>query len=212
MHTRKYLFLMFLLVSVNSLATTTFDTSTNILNLDAVVLNNTQYNNVVLQLTAYNVVSVGASGSLGITCATTTSPDTFDASTNILNLDFVILNNIQYNNVVLKLTNYKVISVGSSAPVTPTPVSGTCSSANFSTAIFNAITVGMTMNQVNQTIGCSYDPTRTINIATAVQNTWLYQNPTTYAVEMIQVYFDPTDSIATPLSGVGSDFKSSVGF
>ena len=48
MHTRKYLFLMFLLVSVNSLATTTFDTSTNILNLDAVVLNKTQYNTIML--------------------------------------------------------------------------------------------------------------------------------------------------------------------
>ncbi|MGZ5009436.1 MAG: hypothetical protein ACXV74_00575 [Methylobacter sp.] len=113
---------------------------------------------------------------------------TYNPTTNILTIDSVIDNGVQYNNVVVNLgASFSVISVGSSAPV----VSGTCSSSNFSLAVYNAITVGMTLNQVNQAMGCNYDSTKTINSTNYVARTWFYQNASTFALEEIVVYFDP---------------------
>ena len=70
----------------------------------------------------------------------------------------------------------------------------------------------MTMTQVNQTIGCNYDPTQTAATTSFVSNTWYYLNPTTFAAEEITVYFDPTDSVVTPPGGVGNNIKLRVGF
>lgn len=133
--------------------------------------------------------------------------DTYNSTTNILNIDSVILNGIQYNNVVIQLTGYNVISVGSYAPVN---VTAKCSSNNFSPAIYNAISIGMTISQVEQTIGCNFDPTKTVRGGSFVLKWWSYLNPTTYATEMIGVYFDGTDSVVTAIGG--TLFKQSQGF
>jgi hypothetical protein len=83
-------------------------------------------------------------------------------------------------------------------------VSATCSSSNFSTAIFNAIAVGMTMSQVNQTIGCQYNSGYTQRAATYTYNVWVGPS-----YQMINVWFDASDSVVT---GLGTTFKGSSGF
>ncbi len=135
--------------------------------------------------------------------------DTFDATTSILNIDAVILNGVKYNNVVIQLTGFNLISIGSYAPVT---VSATCSTA-FSIAQYNAITVGMTMGQVEQVLGCQYTPSGTYTVGNnAVANTWEYSNfsVTPAVFEQITVYFDVTDSVATAYGG--QILKSRIGF
>ncbi len=58
---RKYFIALFLFLSANAFATDTYNPTNNMLNLDAVILNGVQYNNVVVQLLGYNVISVGSS-------------------------------------------------------------------------------------------------------------------------------------------------------
>ncbi len=84
-------------------------------------------------------------------------------------------------------------------------VSNTCSSSNFTTAIFNSITAGMTISQVEQAIGCKYDPMYTQRMGSFTANTW---GDGTLG---ISVYFDATDSIVTGLFG-GDSVKSASGF
>jgi hypothetical protein len=61
-----------------------------------------------------------------ILSTTALATDTYNATTNILNIDAVILNGVQYNNVVVNMgKNFSVISVGSSSPVTGTDGSST---------------------------------------------------------------------------------------
>ena len=213
----KYLFPLLLFISANAMATNTFDATTGILNLDAVIYNNTKYTNVVMKLTGYTVISTGSTGTVAASCPSSAAIDTFDSSTNILNLNQVQYNNIQYNDVVLKLTGYDVQSIGASAPLSPTtppvtpPVdSGTCSSENFTVAKFNAITVGMTVDQVNQTIGCKYDPSHTSASASFVSHNWYYKSQN--SVQQIILYFDASDSVVTPLGGYGSNIKLRVGW
>lgn len=131
--------------------------------------------------------------------------DTFDATTNILKIDAVVLNGIQYNGVVVKLNAYEVVSVASSIPYVP--VANACSSANFTVPIYNAITAGMSLDQVNQVIGCKYNPLLTTAAGDFVLHGWSYGDGTT----IIQVYFDMTDTFVRG-SGGSSLIKLRTGF
>ena len=57
----KFFASLLLFFSANALAVDKFDAATGVLNIDAVVLNGTQYNNVAVRLDAYGVMSVGSS-------------------------------------------------------------------------------------------------------------------------------------------------------
>ncbi len=130
--------------------------------------------------------------------------DTYNTANSYLSIDAVIINGIKYNNVVLQLLSANLISMGSYAPVT---VSATCSDSNFTNAIFNAITAGMTKSQVTQTIGCNNDPALTVTYGNImVTNSWMTITP---SPKLIQVFFDGTDNIVTPNDG---SFKTKVGF
>jgi hypothetical protein len=96
-----------------------------------------------------------------------------------------------------------VIGVGSSAPYVS--VAAACSSANFTVPKYNAISAGMTLDQVNQTIGCTYDPKYTSAVSDYVIHIWIY------GTAAITVYFDSTDSVVRGLNG-GNTFKSRSGF
>lgn len=135
--------------------------------------------------------------------------DTYVPATSTLNLDNVIVGGTQYNNVVLDITGYKVISVGSSTPVNTSGggVSATCSASNFTTANFNAIAIGMTINKVAQTIGCNYDPSMNSATGSVFMNTWNYFNGS--SLMTITVFFDSGDNIVT---AIGSTFKTRNGF
>lgn len=130
--------------------------------------------------------------------------DTFDPATNQLNLDAVTVNGIQYNNVILNLNDFKVLAVGSSSTVNAT-VSSTCSQSNFTVPIYNAIATGMTLDQVNQTIGCSYKPSLTQRSTSYTIYAW------SQGTSSILVWFDVNGSIVTPLLG-STSYKSGSGF
>ncbi len=102
-------------------------------------------------MNSYNLVSVGSSQPTS--ASTSLSIDTYDTSQKIY-ITAVNVNGVQYNNVVIKLNNFSVISVGSSQPVIV--------SDSWTTPLtrdqYNAIAVGMTMNQVEQLLGCKYVP------------------------------------------------------
>jgi hypothetical protein len=128
--------------------------------------------------------------------------DTYDTTTNLYNIDSVVVGGTQYNNVVLRLKSFDVVSVGSSAPYGG--VSSTCSSANLTVAHFNAIVEGMTLNQVNQAFGCTFDPSYTYISTIAISRTWQY------GTASINVWFDASGNTVAKINGVG-DFKTGFG-
>lgn len=101
------------------------------------------------------------------------------------------------NGTVMPLVRYAY------APQQPGTVSATCTSANINLDKFNRISVGMTLAQVNQTIGCAYNPIYTSRNSTYTVNMW------SYGTSAITVYFDVSNSVVTALDGF---FKSSLGF
>jgi len=196
---RNYLFgIILMFYCLTATATTTFDATTNTLTVDTVSVNNAKFRNAVLKLTDFKVVSMGANSAVTATCPSPT--DTFDPSTNTLTLNAVIANSTQYNNVVLNLVEYQVISVVSDPAVTPTPTPtpiGACSDINFTDSIFNAIKLGMTLDQVNQTIGCIFDPSFTVGSSSFTTRKWVYLNGST--IKVLSVDFDPKTNIVIEL-------------
>ena len=88
-------------------------------------------------------------------------------------------------------------------------VEATCAESNFTTAALNAIQSGMTLAQVNQTIGCAYDPSSTVRMKTNVVYSWT--QPT--SIQRITVWFDATGATVTSVGNLaGAEFKSSSGF
>jgi hypothetical protein len=73
---RNYFIYALLLLSANTWATDSFNSSTNTLQLDSVVANGAQYNNVAVQLSGYNVISQGSTGIPYPTPNTSTFPAT----------------------------------------------------------------------------------------------------------------------------------------
>ena len=86
------------------------------------------------------------------------------------------------------------------------PSGAVCTSANFTTAIYNSITIGMTLAQVDQAIGCDNNPTLTIRGDGYVAYDW-----TTNLGQSISVDFDSTGTIVAGLEGT-TVFKSASGF
>ncbi len=139
--------------------------------------------------------------------------DTYDETTNILNIDAVVVDGIQYNNVVLRLYGFDVISVGSSVPIDDGTVAETCSDANFTIARYDAITEGMTLDQVNQIIGCKSDPHGTIITGAFVIRGW--DNgllPITGGYKQITVTFDSTTGNIVKAPSGSTAFKGRLGF
>jgi hypothetical protein len=143
---------------------------------------------------------------------------TFNSQTNVLNIDSVVSDGIQYNNVTLLLPNYVVLGVGSSAPYVPpvtippdtgtpsTPIdTGLCTINSLTRAHYNLITINMTLDQINQIFGCKYDPTLTLVMPTNnIMFTWHYG---TFSVN---VFFDAYGYRSVDLgNGV---WKAAIGF
>lgn len=101
------------------------------------------------------------------------------------------------NGTVMPLVRYAY------APQQPGTVSATCTSANINLDKFNRISVGMTLAQVNQTIGCAYTPSLTQRFNTFASDSWVY------GLSYIMVFFDASNSVVTVLD---NQFKLSAGF
>nr|WP_315488210.1 hypothetical protein [uncultured Rhodoferax sp.] len=154
---------------------------------------------------------LAASVALGVVANAAIAVDTFDPASNKLSLDSVVLNGVVYNNVVVTLNSYTLISVGSSAPYNP--VAAACSDVNFTVAKYNAIVPGMTLDQVKQTIGCANDSKWTTAVgSTLVRLGWYYYNPSNRNTSLILVEFDGTGTrVNSDPNNLGL-FKSRSGF
>lgn len=81
--------------------------------------------------------------------------------------------------------------VFATAPATP-PVTATCTSSNFTLAKYSAITIGMTLDQVNQAIGCVNNTDPIVRTANSIAYQW--GGLQTGTIGYIVVYFDLTNS------------------
>lgn len=149
---------------------------------------------------------------LALACAANAAMATnsFNPTNNQLSLDSVVLNGVVYTNVVVTVNSFTVNSVGNSAPVT---VAQTCTSANLTVANYNAIALGMTLNQVNQTIGCANSPGATATIGNSYTSYgWINVSLTGGVSTTIGVAFDITGTVVTVVPGTDNFFKSRTGF
>lgn len=127
--------------------------------------------------------------------------DTFNPNNNILTLDSIVVDGIQYNNVVVILNGYNVLNIGSSAPyVAPsTPsaplLSDVCTADNLTNTRYNAVGIGMTLDQVNQIFGCKYDPLLTYRSSLAIVYTWHAGN------RIVNVFFDTLGRYSKDIGG-----------
>ncbi len=112
--------------------------------------------------------------------------DTYDNNSSILTLDSVVVNGTQYNNVSVLVVDPVVLSIGSEQPYVPatqqSSIQATCTNNNLTTTNFNAIQVGMTLNQVNTIIGCQNDPSGTYRSAACLTYVWHDQNRSIYVL------------------------------
>ena len=138
--------------------------------------------------------------------AATAKADTFDPATNTLTLDSVIVGDQKYFNVVVRIDQFTVLGVGSSVPIGG--VNETCGAENFTIDKFNAIQVGMSIDQVNQVIGCKFDPGSAVRTGGLVTYTWM--NFSAGNVQFISAFFDESSLKIT--GTFGNQFKSSAGF
>ena len=115
---------------------------------------------------------------LGWFIQTAQAIDTYDNNSSILTLDSVVVNGTQYNNVTVLVVDPVVLSIGSQQTYIP----ATCSNNNLTTTNFNAIQVGMTLNQVNTIIGCQNDPSGTYRSAACLTYVWHDQNRSIYVL------------------------------
>lgn len=136
----------------------------------------------------------------------TAKANTFDSNTNVLTLDSVTVGNQIFTNVIVRLDQYNVISVGSSQPMQSSE-NTICGSDNFTPESYNAIQIGMSLDQVNQIIGCNFDPNSIVRASGLVVYRWSIMEPN---LMFISVKFNDTDLTVT--NQVLEAFKSSSGF
>jgi hypothetical protein len=95
--------------------------------------------------------------------------DSYDPVTNLLTINSIQVGNTLYSNVVVTVGS--IISIGSATPVG-------CTASNITRTALNAITVGMSLEQVNQVIGCAYDPGASIGSANnTLTHSWYVSQP-----------------------------------
>ncbi|CAK0762353.1 conserved exported hypothetical protein [Gammaproteobacteria bacterium] len=126
----------------------------------------------------------------------------FDPATKTLTIDSVTQGGTRYNNVVVKITGVEIVGVGTSQPTQDSqcPVV-------FTEAQYNAISVGMTMAQVSDIIGCGNDVDGSMRAGNDILHSWETSGNIYHG---ILVNFDAT----TGLVAVGADnfFKKRKAF
>lgn len=127
----------------------------------------------------------------------------YDATTRYLSIPSIRVGDTVYSDLVIRLDGMTLISVGAAVAAGPT-VAERCGASNFTTAKFNAITVNMTVDQVNQVMGCKYNSTLTQRNTSYLVYVW------DYGQSMVAVYFDPDGTRATFYAGI--IFKMATGF
>lgn len=130
---------------------------------------------------------------------------TYDAGTHTLTLPSVtVAGGPTYTNVVLRLDNFAILGVGGVDNGGGGGVSPTCAAGQLTLAKYNAIAAGMTLAQVQQTMGCQYSAAATQRSPYYVAYTWT----TPGAISAITVFFDPSGAV---VQSFGGSFKVASG-
>lgn len=103
--------------------------------------------NFVVLSSAFTPVQDTSSQSPGLTYS-------YDDATRQLFLPSVQSGNLFYSNVLLRLDSYTLLSSAPALPLSPV-VSAVCTGVNFTLPRYDAISVGMTLEQVRRLIGCN---------------------------------------------------------
>lgn len=143
---------------------------------------------------------------LAMLAATCISPislaDTYNPVKNELTIDSVQVGDTVYLGVVVNVGT--ILKVGGSRLASST-VTANCTVANFTLSAYNAIQEGMTIDQVNQAMGCQYMPLSTLRGANYVVYVWGVVGQ----AARVTVWFDVNGTVVTKLGGT---FKSAAGF
>ena len=137
----------------------------------------------------------------------------FDTSSLSMTLPSVSVAGNLYKLVLVYGADGK-LSISSATPVVTVPVgqvSELCTDSNFTIAKFNAITLGMTLDQVSATIGCKNAPYFVARSADFVLYGWA---SSALQTKTIVVVFDATGSFVKPQdpNQPTNTFKTSTGF
>jgi len=84
-----------------------------------------------------------------------------------------------------------------------------CQSESFTGERFNKINQGMTLQQVNELLGCTPDTSLIQRSPRSVLYVWLVSTRTEVAAKSITLFFDPSGE---KVKALGTEFKSSTGF
>jgi hypothetical protein len=138
-----------------------------------------------------------------LACNAAFALDTFDAATNQLVIPDVKIGDMVYHDVIVKLSNISVVSVGSVSPAIPATgaVADNCLPENFTKVRYDAIKVGMTADQVNQVLGCKWTPKLTLQNSERTWRGWQYQQTSTNTLLVISAAFDPVHDQVEMLFG-----------
>ena len=129
---------------------------------------------------------LGASVLLAVASQSMAWAQSFDEASRLLILPFVQVGNLVIPNVVVRLDNFSVLSAAPALPLAPV-VSDLCTGPNFTLQRYDAISVGMTLNQVRGLIGCAQSSNFSSNGNEAVRRIrWVEVGST----KDIEVYFD----------------------
>lgn len=126
----------------------------------------------------------------------------FDLKDNTLTLDAITHNGVEYDNVVVRITGYEIISFGASRPTKD----AVCPEA-FTAMQYDHIRVGMTMDQVDDVIGCNYDVDGTEISGNNILRNW---ETSGNILREIFVNFDTTTNLVAP--DASGTFKRKIGF
>lgn len=139
---------------------------------------------------------------------TSISNSAFDPATNVLTMGSVwVTGGLKYENAAVHLDQFTLLGVAGRTVALPPPVlSDLCSSENITIDKYNAIQIGMTLDQVNQIIGC------TTKSATSEGSFLRYSWGSYYPkpAKEIQVYIDQSNLAVT--GSMGDLFRAFVSF
>ncbi len=149
------------------------NTGSGVLNISSIVATGDFAKNT----TCGTTLAAGASCTISVTFTPTASGGRSGVVT--------ITSNAANGSATLNLSG---TGTGGSTPI----VSATCSQSNFTLANYNAIAIGMTLQQVNQTMGCQYYPSMTTHVQSLTVYNW-YDG----GQRLIMVWFDSNGTVTS---------------
>lgn len=111
--------------------------------------------------------------------------NTFDLGSNVLHLDSLIIGATVYNDVTVRITPVEVLGVGSSAPLNYGKNCDTLTPAKY-----NAIQLGMGLDQVQSLLGCTYKDVTASSVNGVAFVVGNFVHTGADGVQVIQVWFD----------------------